>query len=297
MRIGVDFGGTNVKFGIFDDNGETVRFETVKLAKLQSGGKLLAGLVNKMEEISAGSNLSAGGFAIKGLVNRETGELMGDVGAAEELKGINIREYLSEKFLIPFAVDNDARAYAYGEYIFGAGKGMDSLAVVTVGTGIGCAVIYNGQLYGTNNPLSGVLGGHLSIDRNGPLCPCGNKGCMEYYCSASAFQRKVTTEFSSLGKSPNPMEIFFNELDSNQNYRNTLNEYCENFSIGLTNIIHAYGVENIILGGGLMKSSGKIIPIIKEKTDEKAWTVPRGKVNIIPAILGDKAAAMGIAFL
>lgn len=297
MRLGIDFGGTNVKFGIFEEDGTSVRFQSVKLEQLRERGPLLQSLLDEAYEYSAWMNIAGGGLAIKGLVDRNTGRLIEDVGAANEFSGINLKEVFSERLGVPFSVDNDARCYAYGEWKFGAGKEFDSVIVMTLGTGVGCAAVIDGRLFSSGSPVSGVLGGHLSIDRNGPECPCGNKGCLEIYCSASAFEKNVIRLFPELSRAENPVKEFFQQSSLKLEYGKLINEFQENLAIGVVNTIHAYGVNNVILGGGLMKSHMYLIPGLSQIVKKRAWTVPRGEVTIKPAELEDKAACMGAAFM
>ncbi|MGE5401575.1 MAG: ROK family protein [Ignavibacteriales bacterium] len=297
MRLGIDFGGTNVKFGLFKEDGSTHRFIVKKLSEMQNDNELLTNLLNTAEEFSAGEILTCGGLSTKGLVDRVTGKLLEDVGAANEFAVVSLRDEFSTKFRIPFTVDNDARAYAFGEWKFGAGRNFNSVIVMTLGTGVGCAVIIDGRLFSSESPVSGVLGGHISIDRNGPECPCGNKGCLELYCSASALEKEVLAKFPELKNEDTPMKKFFESSYDIPQYKLLLTDFQENLAIGLVNIIHAYGINKIILGGGLMKSHREILPGLTRIVSERAWTVPRGSIEILPSELEDKAACLGAAFM
>ncbi len=297
MRIGIDFGGTNIKFGLFGEDGSTYKFSVKKLIDLRNTNALLLNLLEETKKFAGNEKILCGGLAIKGLINRNTGELINDVGAANEFAGINLQKLFSTKLNIPFVIDNDARSYAYGEWKFGAGKNFNSVIVITLGTGIGCAAVIDRKLFGSENPMSGVLGGHISIDRNGAECPCGNKGCLELYCSASSLEKKVLNKFPQLVEKENPLKTFFDESDSNDKYKSVANEFRENLALGIVNVVHAYGINRVILGGGLMNSHDKIIPVLTEIVKRRAWTVPKGNIEILPSQLEDKAACIGAAFL
>lgn len=297
MRIGIDFGGTNIKFGLFEEDGSTYKFSVKKLVDLKNSNGLLLNLLEETKKFAGNENISCGGLAIKGLINRKTGELINDVGAANEFAGINLQKLFSLKLKIPFIVDNDARSYAFGEWKFGAGKNFNSVIVMTLGTGIGCAAVIDRRLFGSENPMSGVLGGHISIDRNGAECPCGSKGCLELYCSASALEKKVLNKFPELIEKENPLKTFFDESDSNKEYKTVAYEFRENLAIGIINVVHAYGINRVILGGGLMNSHDKIIPALTGIVKRRAWTVPKGNIEILHSKLEDRAACIGAAFL
>lgn len=296
MRIGIDFGGTNLKTGIFSDDGKPIVFLENKLADFTSGD-LLSNLIDHAKEVSKDYELSSGGLAIKGLVNIETGVLEDDIGAGSLLAGKNLKEAFGNALNIPFKIDNDARAYAWGEFKFGAGRGSRAMVCMTLGTGFGCSVVVDGKPYYGSDPLGGLLGGHISIDRNGPECLCGNKGCLELYCSATALMKRISDAHPDL-KSENILPVFFEKIEINeQKYFLTLKEFQEDLSIGIVNAIHAYGPDAVVLGGGVMKSADLILPGLIELVHQRAWTFPRKKVQIKVSELGNKAAALGVAFM
>lgn len=298
MRFGMDFGGTNIKTGIFSEDGKTLLFNEQKLSVFSDDGNLLNNLINHARKVSEGFSLSQGGLAIKGLINTETGVLEDDIGAGSLLSGINLIQAFVDALHIPFKVENDARAYAWGEYKFGAGRGSSAMVCMTLGTGLGCSLVVDEKPYQGSDALGGLLGGHISIDKNGPECPCGNKGCLELYCSATAFTEAVRKTFPEFNKSENVLEDYFAALEKDEKkYINLLCDFQENLSIGIVNVIHAYGPDVVVLGGGVMNSAEIILPGLIELVHKRAWTFPRKKVKIKSSELGSKAAAIGVAFL
>jgi len=224
--------------------------------------------------------------------------LENDIGAGQMLAGINLKKAFSDILGFPFVVENDARAYAWGEYKFGAGIGSKAMVCMTLGTGYGCSLVVDGKPYYGADSLGGLLGGHISIDRNGPECSCGNKGCLELYCSATALSKKVREFHPSLSKYKDVLPEFFNRVRTGeQDFLKTFNEFIDDLSIGIVNAIHAYGPDVVVLGGGVMKSADVFIPPLTRLVHKRAWTVPKNKVEIKKSMLGNNAAAIGIAFL
>lgn len=297
MRLGVDFGGTNLKIGIYNENADEQAFEEIPLKKASEEHGYDEGLFRILQKFFEKYHITRGGLAIKGLVNRETGELINDIGAGNIFANTNLKNLLQKEFGIPFVIENDARAYTYGEYKFGAGIDYDSIVVMTLGTGLGCAAVINKELYYSSDPLGGVLGGHLTIDRNGPECPCGSRGCLESYCSATALKKIIGENHPELKEKENILEMFFDNSLENKKYNETLKEFHNNLALGIVNVIHAYGPEAVVLGGGVLNSSYKIIPYVQEIVDKRAWTYPKGKVKILKSKLGNRAASIGVAFL
>lgn len=297
MRLGIDCGGTNVKAGVYDEACNVIAFDEISLMDISEQTGVVQGLIETMGSYFKDHKIDRAGLAVKGLVDRKTGRTINDIGAGNVFADTNMKELLEKEFNVPFVIENDARAYAYGEYKFGAGKGYSSVVVMTLGTGLGCSAIINDELYYSSDPLSGVLGGHLSIDRNGPECPCGNKGCLELYCSATALIKIVKERHPEFVKENDPLPRFFNSARYVDDYKSTLDEFNENLAVGVVNVIHAYGPEAVVLGGGVLNSYKMIIPAVQKIVDHAAWTYPKGKIKIFPSVLGNKAASMGVAFL
>jgi glucokinase len=295
MRFGMDFGGTNVKTGVFSDAGEMVASDHTPLPTFVEGD-LLANLTEHARQVAAGYDLTAGGLAIKGLVDTGVGRVVDDIGAGSLLAGADLRTAFSEALGVPFAVENDARAYAWGEWRFGAGQGTEVMACVTLGTGIGCAVVAHGRPYTGADPLGGILGGHLCIDRNGPECPCGQRGCFELYCSATALAARVTDAHPELEGGDVLPDFFAAVQQGRQPHGTTLDGYLDDLALGIVNVVHAYGPECVILGGGVMGSADLILPGLTARVHDRAWTVPRRRVVLRAAERGDHAAAAGAAF-
>lgn len=297
MRFGMDYGGTNIKAGVFDDNGEVVNFIEKKLNEFTSGN-LLENLISHAQSVIGDYAITTGGLAIKGLINTETGILENDIGAGQMLAGINLKKAFSDALGFSFYVENDARAYAWGEYKFGAGQGSKAMVCMTLGTGLGCSLIADGKPYCGSDSLGGLLGGHISIDRNGPECSCGNKGCLELYCSATALINIIKVKHPFINDNDEILPLFFKEVKSgNKDVLVTFKEFIENLSIGIVNAIHAYGPDIIVLGGGVLNSFEIILPTLIHSVHRRAWTVPKNKVQIKKSLLGNNAAALGVAFL
>ncbi len=298
MRFGMDYGGTHLKAGLFNEDGSVLVFEERKLAAFTPRGDLLTNIIEFARKVIGNRTVKQGGLAIKGLVNQKTGVVEDDIGAGALLAGRNLSQEFAESLKIPFKIVNDARSYALGEWKFGAGQGSKAMVCLTLGTGLGCSLIVDGKPYYGAGPLGGLLGGHISIDRNGPDCPCGNRGCLELYCSATAFEKRVIDEHPELRDSANILPDFFKLIEhKDPGSKTTLRAFQEDLAIGIVNVIHAYGPDMVVLGGGVMNSAHLILPDLIDLVHQKAWTFPRRTIQIEAAKLGNKAAALGVAFL
>lgn len=298
MRLGVDYGGTNLKMGVFSEEGAELRFREEKLADFTQGRDLAGNIISCLKAFTADTSIDRGGFASKGLVNTARGMIEDDIGAGSLLAGIPLRERLVQSFGVPFFVENDARAYAWGEWKFGAGRGSRVMLCMTLGTGLGCSLVVDGKPYEGADPLGGILGGHISIDHRGPECACGNRGCLEGYCSATAMHALVRERHPELDSRPGDLleNFFASAYQEGGTMRRTFDEFLDALAIGIVNAVHAYGPDTVVLGGGVMNSSGAILPPLIRRVHKRAWTVPRGSIRLVAASLGNRAAALGVAF-
>jgi len=298
MRLGIDFGGTNLKVGVFSDDGEEIFFKEGLIKDIRNTSDLLQDILGYAKQIAEDFNLSQGGLAVKGLVNKATGILESDIGLAKEFSGINLKNVFGDFLNMPFLIENDARSYAWGEWLFGAGQNSKVMSCLTLGTGFGSALVKDGKPYEGSDSLGGILGGHISIDKNGPECACGNRGCLELYCSATALKERILNELPELSKENDPVKFFFENIRRGENNGEmVLDEFLNDLAIGIVNVVHAYGPEIVVLGGGVMESDDIIIPRINNLVSKRAWTVPKGKVSIVKSKLGNRAASLGAAFL
>lgn len=299
MRLAIDFGGTNIKIGLINDEAKFLDHKEVPLADFPSGTHFIAAFLDYLEQYLAGRTPQFIGMATKGGVILETAEVSSDIGAGQYLIGANLRHNFESRFKAPFFLDNDARAYAFGEYSFGAGRGSNTMLCMTLGTGVGSALVHNGMPYATSDPVGGLLGGHISIDRNGIPCSCGNKGCLEGYVSATALMEIIKKNHPELlTQDVDPLAAFF-KLGKEQPLSligTSVRAFQQDLMLGLVNIIHAYSPDTIVIGGGVAKSAALFLPDVIEAVSRMAWTSPRGATSIVASELGNKAALLGMAF-
>ena len=189
--VGIDIGGTNTVFGIVDARGTIIDVDSIKTqayAKVEDyADAVCAGLLPLIEK-------NGGKGKIKGIgIGAPNGNYYtGTIEFAPNLpwKGVIIplAEMFEKRLGIPTALTNDANAAAVGEMTYGAARGMKNFIVITLGTGVGSGIVINGQVVYGHDGFAGELG-HVIIRRDGRLCGCGRKGCLETYCSATGVAR------------------------------------------------------------------------------------------------------------
>ena len=302
----LDLGGTLIKVGIVD--GETVLATThMDAHSLQGLIPRLPAIEKNIRELLSRSGFPARGLAgigiaIPGIVDTRRMQLLSVNKKYADAVGLDFTAWARKAWDAPVLVENDARAALAGEWQFGAGKGCDNMAMVTLGTGIGGAVLMEGKLLRGVHYQAGCLAGHFTINLYGTACTCGNEGCME--AEASSWRLPgLAREHPLFGASPlsRSKRIDYQELFSLAEAGDPLSlELVEHsiraWSAGIITMIHAYDPELVVIGGGIMRSAGRILPGITARVHRHAWT-PWGKVRIAPAALGDTAALLGVSHL
>lgn len=185
LAIGIDVGGTKVAAGVVDAAG-TVLATARRRTPSRDPAHIADVVVEIVGQLRAEHEVSAVGIGAAGFVDAERATVLFAPNLA--WRNAPIREDLQQRLDLPVAVENDANAAAWGEYRFGAGEQEPDLIVLTIGTGIGAGVILNGELFRGRFGIAGEPG-HMRVVPGGRMCGCGNRGCLEQYCSGSALVR------------------------------------------------------------------------------------------------------------
>lgn len=301
--VGIDIGGTNTVFGIVDARGNILSIGSVKTqAYTQIEDYVDAVCSNLLPLIE-----SQGGVEkIKGIgIGAPNGNYYsGTIEFAPNLpwKGvIPLAALFEERLGIPTALTNDANAAAVGEMTYGAARGMKDFIVITLGTGVGSGIVINGQLVYGHDGFAGELG-HVIIRRDGRLCGCGRKGCLETYCSATGVAR-TAREFLTARTEPSLLrDIPAEDIVSKDVYdaavkgdelakeifRFTGNILGE----AIADFISFSSPEAIILFGGLTKSGDYIMKPVAESIEANVLNIYKGKTKLLVSELKDSDAAV-----
>lgn len=185
LTIGIDIGGTKIAGGVVDSNGKIRQRARVK-TPLRGAEGAEAAIIELVRKLARGHRVTAVGLGAAGLIDatRSRVLLAPNLGWADE----PLRLAIEAEIDIPVVVENDANAAAWGEYRFGGAGSSNHLVCLTIGTGIGGALVLDGQLYRGATGVAAEVG-HMTVEPNGRLCGCGNRGCWEQYASGNALVR------------------------------------------------------------------------------------------------------------
>ena len=305
VAIGVDIGGTNTVFGLVDEQGNCLVQQSIKTKDFPDPEYFVAELSAKLKELIASEkNLNVIGMGV-GAPNGNyyTGTI--DFAPNLNWKGVVPLVQLFEKhFSFPVVLTNDANAAAIGERIYGAAIGIDDFVMVTLGTGLGSGFVVNGNLVYGHDGFAGELG-HTIVEKNGRVCGCGRKGCLETYASASGIVR-TAKEF--LVNSSESLLVDVEEISSKSIADAALKgdalaleifDYtAEKLGFSLANTVALTSPKLIVLFGGLAQSGDLILKPTKKYMEAYLLNIYQNKVAIFPSKLkASDAAILGASAL
>lgn len=281
----IDFGGTEIKLGVLD--GPRILAATA-LPNTGDAADLVA-----VAEAAARLNVpfDAVGIALPGVVDRATASLVAAHGKYTWALGRDVDAWSRGAFGLPAAVENDARAALLGETVHGCAPGARDAVLVTLGTGIGTAALVDGMLLRGPHDHAGILGGHITVELDGPPCTCGNVGCAEAVASTWALHRDVaadprlaaalasapgdgtargTAPTTEAGAAPGLKELVARADDPI--VAPVLDRYVRAWSAAIVGMCHAYDPTTVIVSGGVMRAAAVLLPRLTTLVHEHLWS-------------------------
>jgi glucokinase len=291
--IGLDLGGTHIKAVVVAKSGEVLRQAHLDTPP----GRQVNAVVKALAEVCQGfivehPEVDSIGLGAPGLVDLDR-KVIRVAPNFPAWKDVPLSELVSAKIQRPVLLENDVNCFGLAEHRWGAGRGFKNLIALAVGTGIGGAIILDGQLYRGSSGAAGELG-HISVDLWGPKCGCGNLGCVERYLGEQWFTREAQTV---LGPVKSPAEISARAQAGDVAALQYLEGRGEILGVACTTLIHIFDPEAIVIGGGIAQAGEAFFRGINRAIRERAYTALADKVQILPAQLGTYSGAMGAALL
>lgn len=308
--IGVDLGGTNVRASLITRDGEIVRQARRPSLQDHQPSATLDQIVGAAAEVIEEEALGTGdvlgvGIGLPGIMDIGTGICFWSPNFPQ-WKDVPIGPEVGKGLGMPAFILNDAKCAALGELIHGAGKGARNMVMITLGTGIGGAIVVDGRLLiGPNGSIGEV--GHHTIDPNGRLCGCGNFGCWEAMCARDAIiertDRKLQSGRPSLLRQTAPRGGVTPELlsraaaEGDALAREVLEETGFYVGVGVANLINMLNPERFVIGGGIAQAGDALFDPVRRTVASRAVPLQHSTAHIVPARLGDNAGVMGAAVL
>ncbi len=294
--IGVDLGGTNLRAAAIDSAGRM-------LGKISGSTNLNEGpeaviddivsSIKKLQAAQPGAALAGVGVGVPGFILLKEGILR----RSPNLPGLNdypVRDAIERRLGARVILENDANAAAMGEKWMGAGREVDDLVLLTLGTGIGGGIISGGRVLHGFVGMAGELG-HLTVVPNGNPCACGNTGCLEKHASATAVA--AMARLLALGDSLSAADVYDLAMAGNEQAGRIFSMMGQALGVAFAMLVNAFNFPLYLLSGGPLAAWDLFAPAMFEETRRRSYTFRVTETRIEKAILGNEAGLYGAAYL
>jgi predicted NBD/HSP70 family sugar kinase len=297
VAIGIDFGKRHLAVAVSDLSHEILaeRWRTMHEDYDASTG--MDGAVKLVEEAvehsgAAPDRVLGVGLGLPGPIHRSTGT----VGSAAILPGwtdVRIAEVMSERLELPVHVDNDANLGALAELHWGAGQGASTLVYLKMATGIGAGLVIGGRLFHGAGGTAGEIG-HTTVDENGPICRCGNRGCLEMVAAGPALAELLRATRAEEMTGERVVEL---ALAGDPGCRRAIADAGSYTGHAVANLCNLFNPERIVVGGSLGAASDVLLDPLREAVRRRVIPSAVEDVEIVPGVLGDRAELLGAVAL
>ncbi|ACK67611.1 ROK family protein [Rippkaea orientalis PCC 8801] len=284
--IGIDLGGTAIKLGQFLQDGTCLNSLTVSTPQPATPKAVLKSIVDAVKEINSNQDCLAIGLGTPGPAD-ETGRIAKVAINLSGWQDVPLADWLEAETELPTTIANDANCAGLGEAWLGAGKNVKNLILLTLGTGVGGAIILNGHLFTGRLGAAAELG-LITLNFDGPPCNSGNQGSLEQYASIGAIRRMT-------GK--DPAELGALAAKGNREALEFWKDYGCLLGAGLASLIYVLTPEAIIIGGGVSGSTEFFFPATLAEIERRVLPISREGLQLLPAKLGNQAGIVGAAKL
>ena len=297
MKIGIDIGGSHIGIGIVDKNGKIVEKIEKRLTVVEKKNikkSIEEYIVSNSLEFMKKYKIQSIGIAMPGTAIDGVVLSSGNVG----IKNYNLKDKLQEKIDLPITIRNDAKCAAIAENTYGVLKGYDRSIFLTLGTGIGGAAFIDGKLLTAGN-RPGYEFGHMVIQKDGIECTCGRKGCFERYASMKVFKNNLRKALGvdDTTRGEELLKIIRDSKPGDKDYeeiQNTIDDFIDNLSLGLVNLINIFEPQVIGIGGSFIHFEDVFLEKLRERVRmENPVKAERKDYVIRTAVLGNDAGIIG----
>lgn len=301
--IGVDVGGTKIAAAVVTSGGKILN--GARYPTPTSGRRLIESIVRIILEVKDGYEIGGACLAVAGLILARENRVVFSPNL-RAVEGIPLKEVIEPRIGLPLTVENDGNAATWGEFRFGTGSEVEHLVFVTLGTGIGGGVISHRALLRGAQGAAGELG-HVTIHATGPLCACGNRGCLEAVASGTAIARRardVASEnpYSALGRLAVRRMILGEDVtrlarEGDEVALSVLEETGRWLGVGLAGLVNVFNPEVLAVGGGVIEAGEMILEPARAEVRLRARSPSRDLVEVKVATLGPESGVLGAAAL
>ncbi|MBR3873325.1 MAG: ROK family protein [Clostridia bacterium] len=295
MILGIDIGGTNIKFGVTEDDYTLLKRYSIPTNSQRTIEEIIADIVAKANEIRNEFPFDRIGIGTPGDIDSEKGVCI----RANNLpyNDTPIVDMISDGTGLPAAIANDATAALYGEIYAGAGREYPNLIMITLGTGVGGGIAIDGKPYLGTKGYGGELG-HMVIKYDGLPCPCGLVGCYEQYASVTALLRQAQEAIAQhpnsllaqkAGEAFSALDIFNAKEEGCLVAAAVIDQYASYITIGLNSFENIFQPDAFVIGGAISSQEENLLSLVRAKMDKPT--------NLFASALKNDAGVIGAAVI
>ncbi|RLC75430.1 MAG: ROK family protein [Chloroflexi bacterium] len=308
--IGIDLGGTKISTALVESDGKIIAQDYRKTMAAEGQQAVIERILNSARQVMSQakvtrSQVAAVGICAPGPLDIEAGVVV----APPNLPGwerVPLKQLIEDNLGITTFLENDANAAALSEHRFGAGRGVEHMIYITVSTGIGGGLILDGKLYHGASGMAGEVG-HITIEPGGPLCGCGNRGCLEALASGTAIARvarervaqnvpTLMTDMTDGDPERITARLVAEAAGQGDKVANEiLTKAMDYLGIGMANLVNLFNPQLIVIGGGLTNIGERLFGPVRQAIEQHALRAAAQAVRVAPADLGDNVGVLGAA--
>lgn len=289
LHLGLDLGGTNLKWAVVERDPEARLLKTGRVPTDTRDGEqsVLKQMIEVAQTVLATTDgITSIGVGMPGVLDPTAGVTRFIPNIPGDWDGLPVIDEMTKGLRSPARLINDARAFALAEHGLGAGRGSASMLGITLGTGVGGGLILGGQLYLGHEGTAGEFG-HQTILPDGPLCNCGNHGCLEALAKADAIA-------AACGQ-PGVEESVAAARDGDRRAQQGLRDAGRHLGIGVSNVVVLVSVDSIVIGGGIAAAGDMLLDPIRQELQLRVHVTDVARVKVVCGELGIWAGAIGAA--
>lgn len=291
VHLGLDLGGTNIKVAAIEirESEPTRTVETAhRPTNAEAGPQAVIDALTEtgLETAAKVGTIASVGVGVPGLFDADTGRIELFPNLPGPWNGFPLRDPIQAALGVPTALINDANAFLLAEARMGAGRGHDTLIGITLGTGVGGAVMIDGHIHTGAFGTAGEIA-HQIVQPDGPLCGCGNRGCVEPLA--------MSTTLTRIAGRDDPSEVYARAAEGDEACMSAIDQAARYVGIGLANAVTLLGPSCIVVGGGIATIGAPVLGPIRESLRAHVTLAPVDKIQVVPAELGSLAGSLGAA--
>ena len=291
--VGVDFGHSHLRVAVGNlahqvlaEQSEPIDVDASASQGFDRAEQLVARLV---ESTGIGPEKVLGvGLGVPGPIDVETGAL-GSTAILPGWSGINPRQEMSDRLGVPVQVDNDANLGALGELVWGGGRGVKDLAYIKVASGVGAGLVIDGRIYRGPGGTAGEIG-HITLDESGPVCRCGNRGCLETFTAARYVLELLRGSHGEGLTIPRMVQL---GREGDPGCRRVIGDVGRHIGMGVASLCNLLNPSRIVLGGDLAEAGELVLGPIRESVSRYAIPSAAQRLSVVPGALGARAEVLG----